>query len=222
MYDLESRFLAANSQSPAFWVRYIDDIFGIWLHGEDSLKQFHNSLNQFHQTMKFSLEHTGDKPFLNTSVSITRDNTIATELYIKPTHSGILHYSPAHPTSTKEAIAFSQMNRALRVSSTSTGSSQSMKITEMLEKDYPSHTVEKFKKRATERNRTQHHQRKNAPSNGLLKLPYISDEISRKVRKIVKKSGLNVRVAQRSGPTLRSILTRSALEPPRCPKKVDV
>ena len=37
--------------------------------------------------------------------------------------------------------------------------------------------------------------------------------------KIVKKSGLNVRVAQRSGPTLRSILTRSALEPPRCPNK---
>jgi hypothetical protein len=68
------------------------------------------------------LEHTGDIPsipFLDTS---TKDNTIATELYIEPMHScsGILlHYSSAHPTSTKVAtgIAFSQMNGALRVSS---------------------------------------------------------------------------------------------------------
>ena len=206
-------------------MRYIDDVFGIWLHGEDSLKQFHRSLNEFHHTIKFSLEHTGDTPsipFLDTSVSITQDNTIATELYIKPTHSGILlHYSSAHPTSTKEAIAFSQMNRALRVSSTSTGSSQGMKkIAEMLGKnDYPTHTIEKSKKRATERSRTQQHRKKNDHRDGILRLPYISDEVSRKVRKIVQKSGLNVRIAQGSGPTLRSILTRSALEPPQCPNK---
>ena len=95
---------------------------------------------------------------------------------------------------TKEAIAFSQMNRALRVSRTSTGSSQGMKITEMFEKnDYPIHTIEKSKKRGRE-NRTQN-QYKNVPSDGLLRLPYISDGISRKVRKNVKKSGLNIHVA---------------------------
>ena len=100
-------------------------------------------------------------------------------------------------------------------------SSQGMKkIIEMLEKnDYPTHTIKKSKKRATESNRTQQQQKKNAPRDGILRLPYISNEISRKVRKIVKKSGLNVRVAQRSGPTLRSILTRSAQEPPQCPNK---
>ena len=40
-------------------------------------------------------------------------------------------------------------------------------------------------------------------------LPYISDEVTRRVRKIMKKSGLNIHIAQRSGPTLRSMLTRS-------------
>ena len=35
----------------------------------------------------------------------------------------------------------------------------------------------------------------------------------------MKRSGLNIHIAQRSGPTLRSILTQSALEPPRCPNQ---
>ena len=32
----------------------------------------------------------------------------------------------------------------------------------------------------------------------------------------MRKTGLNIHIAQRSGPTLKSILTRSALEPPAC------
>ena len=109
------------------------------------------------------------------------------------------------------------LNRALQISSTSTGSSQG--IREMLENDYPTHTIEKSKKRAIERSRKQQHRKKNDHRDGILRLPYISDEVSRKVRKIVQKSGSNVHIAQRSGPTLRSILTRSALEPPQCPNK---
>ena len=71
-----------------YWcsVEVFDDIFRVWLHGKESLKQFHCSLNQFHPTIKFSLEHTDDTPsipFLDTSVSITQDSTIATEFYIK-------------------------------------------------------------------------------------------------------------------------------------------
>ena len=52
---------------------------------------------------------------------------------------------------------------------------------------------------------------------GVLALPYISETVTYQVRKALKRSGLNVRIAQRTGPTLKSILTRSALEPPQCP-----
>lgn len=157
MHSLETRYLATANKSPAFWVRYINDIFGVWLHDVESLKQFHHSLNQFHPTIKFSLEHTGDTPsipFLDTSVTLTEDGTITTELYIKPTHSGVLlHHSSAHPRSTKVAVASSQMNRALRVSSTSAGSSRSTeKIALMLENNgYPNDMIVKSKKRATQR-----------------------------------------------------------------------
>ena len=138
--DLETRFLNISPKSPAFWVRYIDDIFGIWQHDLASLTQFHHALNQFHSTIKFSLDHTGDSPslrFLNTSVSITQDGTISTELYIKPTHSGILlHYDSAHPTSTKNAMAYSQISRAIWVSSTQAGGRRgAKKVVRMLERN---------------------------------------------------------------------------------------
>ena len=120
MHNLESRFLATSPEKPSVWVRYIDDIFGVWEHGLESLQQFHQAQNQSHPTIKFSLEHTGDLPsipFLDTNVAVTQDGSVTTELYIKPTHSGILlHYDLAHPKSLKDAIAQSQLQRTLRVS----------------------------------------------------------------------------------------------------------
>ena len=47
----------------------------------------------------------------------------------------------------------------------------------------------------------------------------VSVETTYRVRRAVKRSRLNVYIAQRSGPTLRSILTRSALEPPQYPNQ---
>ena len=221
MHDLESRFLATSPEKPSVWFRYIDDIFGVWEHGLERLQQFHQALNQFHPTIKFSLEHTGDLPsipFLDTNVTVTQDGSVTTELYIKPTHSGILlHYDSAHPKSLKDAIAQSQLQRALRVSNTPSGSTRSVtKMTSMLEKNsYPVNTITRARKRA---NNTRE-KRKMDDYDGFLTLPYVSDEISYKIKRAVKKSGLNIRIAQRSGPTLRSILTRSALEPPSCPSR---
>ena len=65
------------------------------------------------------------------------------------------------------------MNNALQVSSTSTGSSWGIeKMRRMLEKnDYPTHRIEKSKKRATERNRTQQPQKKKTCGDGILRLP---------------------------------------------------
>ena len=45
MHSLETRYLATANKSPALWVRYIDNIFGVWLHDVQSLKQFHYSTN---------------------------------------------------------------------------------------------------------------------------------------------------------------------------------
>ena len=56
MADLEEKILNAFEEKPMIWWRYIDDIFFIWEHGEESLEKFLNKLNGFHPTIKFTAE----------------------------------------------------------------------------------------------------------------------------------------------------------------------
>ena len=56
MTDLEKRILEDIELEPCTWWRYVDDIFFIWEHGKDSLKQFIETLNVCHPTMKFTAE----------------------------------------------------------------------------------------------------------------------------------------------------------------------
>ena len=63
---------------PHTWLRYIDDIFMIWTEGPDNLKIFIDYLNNIHSTIKFISSHSfTNVPFLNVSVSLTNDGTVA-------------------------------------------------------------------------------------------------------------------------------------------------
>ena len=57
MADLEEKVLNAFEEKPIIWWRYIDNIFFIWEHGEESLQKFLNALNTFHPTIKFTFEY---------------------------------------------------------------------------------------------------------------------------------------------------------------------
>ena len=89
--------------------------------GQQSLIDFVAYLNSLHPTLRFTLEHSGGEsgvPFLDTLVTVISDDNatkIETELFIKPTNSGIiLRYKSAHPTATKHNIAGNQFRRAIR------------------------------------------------------------------------------------------------------------
>ena len=58
MADLEEKILNAFEEKPMIWWRYIDDIFFIWEHGEESLEKFLNKLNSFHPIIKFTAEYS--------------------------------------------------------------------------------------------------------------------------------------------------------------------
>ena len=45
-------------KEPMIWWSYIDEIFFIWEHGEESLKVFIEQVNMFHSTIKFSAEYS--------------------------------------------------------------------------------------------------------------------------------------------------------------------
>ena len=58
MTDLEETIINTFEEKPMIWWRYIDDIFFIWEHGEESLEKFLNKLNSFHPTIKFTVEYS--------------------------------------------------------------------------------------------------------------------------------------------------------------------
>ena len=45
MAALEGKILSKVKKKPSVWWRYIDNIFFIWEHGEESLKEFINEMN---------------------------------------------------------------------------------------------------------------------------------------------------------------------------------
>ena len=116
--ELEERFLESCELKPEVWVRYIDDIFMIWTHGEEKLKKFLEDLNNFHETIKFTSEASRDVVnFLDVKVSL-KNGFLSSDLYVKPTDTHqFLHPSSCHPFHCKKAIPFSQALRLNRICS---------------------------------------------------------------------------------------------------------
>ena len=53
MDKVGTEFLETQRDKPFWWVRYIDDIFFIWTHGQEKPKVFLEDLNKFHPNLKF-------------------------------------------------------------------------------------------------------------------------------------------------------------------------
>ena len=105
MTDLEKRLLSDIDLKPYIWWRYIDDIFLIWEHGEESLKLFLEKINKIHPTIKFTADWScSSVNFLDVKV-IMKDGKITTDLYVKPTdtnqylNSSSCHLYPLQPSS---------------------------------------------------------------------------------------------------------------------------
>ena len=56
MDEVEQKFLKAQSKKTLIWLRYIDDIFFIWTHGEQELERFLKDLNNFTPNLSFTHE----------------------------------------------------------------------------------------------------------------------------------------------------------------------
>ena len=119
MANLENKLLdnSPNNLQPLIWKRYIDDIFVVWTHGEESLHTFINHLNTSHPTIKFEHEYSQSNiHFLDTTVTLTQQGTLVTSLYTKPTDSTLLlHNKSHHPIHCKHGVIYSQALRYRRI-----------------------------------------------------------------------------------------------------------
>ena len=117
MTTLENKFLENHDNKPRVWLRYIDDIFFIWDHGEDALTEWLEYLNSQHHSIKFTSEWSRNQiSFLDTTVKRATTGNLYTDLYTKPTDSNsYLQYDSAHPPSVKKSLPYSQFLRLRRI-----------------------------------------------------------------------------------------------------------
>ena len=70
---------------PWVWWRFLNDVFFIWLHGEDRLKEFLKFTSSFHKTIKYTWDYfTSKVSYLDVSIYKERGSDICTDVYSKP------------------------------------------------------------------------------------------------------------------------------------------
>ena len=86
MEDFEGTALVTCDLPPKLWLRYVDDTFVVWQHGENHLGEFLEHLNELHTRIDFTMgeEVRGKLPFLDVLVE-RKDNRLTTDIYRKPT-----------------------------------------------------------------------------------------------------------------------------------------
>ena len=101
------------------YCRFRDYIFMIWTGGEIALKKFLREVNELHESIKFESKYSRKQiDFLDTTVYITTEGTLATTLYRKPTdRNAYLHYNSYHPLKQKINIPYGQYLRAKKICS---------------------------------------------------------------------------------------------------------
>ena len=77
MGDLEEKILKDCDKKPLTWLRYIDDIFMLWQHGEKELEKFLEFLNCYHSIIKFTADYSREEiHFLDVSVRKTNNQLV--------------------------------------------------------------------------------------------------------------------------------------------------
>ena len=119
MSRVESKILttAPGGFKPLLWIRFIDDIFMIWQHGEQPLAQFLEHVNSIHDTIKFVGEYSWKEiNFLDTTLYFNARGEIESTLFIKPTDiCTLLQAQSYHPSSCKRGVIYSQALRYRRL-----------------------------------------------------------------------------------------------------------
>ena len=104
---LEKQMLSSYKHKPLVYFRYIDDIFMIWIDGEDSLNDFLTYCNSQNKSIQFEqTSSNGSIPFLDVSVTL-EDGKSTTDLYCKSTNEHqYLYHTSCHPKHTKTSLAY--------------------------------------------------------------------------------------------------------------------
>ena len=88
MEAFEQEAIERALDKPKLWVRYVDNTFVIWQHGQDKLESFLELLNNMRDPIKFTIEieQNGQLPFMDVLVEKGGEQ-LTTSVYRKHTHT---------------------------------------------------------------------------------------------------------------------------------------
>lgn len=146
MHKFLTKFFDSNIfLKPKFLGRLIDDVFTVWSQGEDSLRLLLLKLNNFHTTIKFTMEFSREEVHFLDTVVYRVENRIHTKVYTKPTDKKqFLYFSSCHPIHTLKSIPFAQSIRYIRNTSSNSVLQDSLVVLkqQFLNRGYPKKLVE--------------------------------------------------------------------------------
>lgn len=123
MANWEEEALEKCYQKPTMYLRYLDDIFLIWDHGETNFWTFFDILNSHHPSIKLTARVEKESiDFLDVSIfkgpSHKSTGHLETKVFFKPTDTHqLLHKASFHPKHTFSGIIKSQIMRFHRICS---------------------------------------------------------------------------------------------------------
>ena len=107
----EHKALSSFSLRPMMWVRYQDDIFGVWDHGEASLLLFQQHLNAQHPRISLSIQYGRTVNFLDLHITAS-DRRFEYSVFAKDTDTHfVLTKDSHHPPHTFRGIIFGELLR---------------------------------------------------------------------------------------------------------------
>ena len=121
MAEWEKQALRQCNKLPLIYLRYLDDMFGIWSHGDGEYQVFLDILNSHQNCVKLTLVTSKQSAdFLDTTISkgerFNSNGQLDSKVYFKPTYTHqLLYIDSFHPKHTFSGILKSQLLRFHRI-----------------------------------------------------------------------------------------------------------
>jgi hypothetical protein len=210
------------------WDRYVDDVFGIHTGEIEDTAALFRYINLLNHNIQFTVECSKDSvSFLDFNIIANFDESkLEFSLFVKPTSKDVfLNYNSCHPKNTILACARNELRRAVNNSSTATYRKESIdRISSMLQRnDYPDVVVKKLISQVLDDDKIEQKKIEQNSKIYYLILPYMDEQLCRKVFYILRKQGLleTTRVVFTPGRKLKDVLTKSSLHHTKCNKMND-
>lgn len=214
MENLEEKALDTAAFKPKLWLRYVDDTFVIWQHGETHLNNFLDHLNTLHPKIKFTMEVETDNqlPFLDVLVKKKSDGSLSHTVYRKSTHTDrYLNATSHHHPAQLRSVVKTLVTRSQRLADPENIGEEMKKLrTALRQNGFKNQTInDSLKPRQT---KPQDEKEKEKPASKAY-LPYVkgtTDKISRILRR--HKVETTFRTDRKISSILRNPKTKIALE----------